>query len=157
MLSDHSPPDDVLSPPGNPHAADGLPLIGPLLSHPDLCARDLPWRTPLGWLRAGWDDLWRDPLNSLSYGLGVFLMSALVVWTVFVFDYRYVLWPALAGFTVVGPLIANGLYEKGRQREAGHATPLLQMVFGRPRSSPRAVFMGVLLLCLFLLWMRLPS
>ncbi len=59
----------------------------------------------------------------------------LVVWYLFALDLDYFLFPALAGFMVIGPLVANGLYEKSQRLEEGERTSLVSMVFVRPRSS----------------------
>ena len=150
MLSDRAGPP----PPDEPHAAGVIPEVVPPLPRPSRHARDLPWRTAFDWLRAGWSDLRTSPLPSLVYGLGVFAVSALLVWSLFRFELDYFLFPALAGFLVVGPLIANGLYEKSRRIEAGERVGLVSMLFVRMRSGASALFMGVLLLGLFLLWMR---
>lgn len=149
MLSDKGPP-----PPDNPHAVGGIPKIVPPLPRENRRARNLPWRTAVDWLRAGWSDMWTNPLPSLLYGFGVFVISAGIVWFLFRNELDYALFPALAGFMVVGPLIANGLYEKSRRLEEGKHTSFAAMVFVRPRSNYQALFMGVLLLGLFLLWMR---
>ncbi len=150
MLSDRSGPP----PPDNPHAGGVIPKVVPPLPRANPRARNLPWRTAFDWLRAGWSDLWTNPLPSLLYGLGVFVVSALMVWFLFRLELDYALFPALAGFMVVGPLIANGLYEKSRRLETGERTGFVAMILVRPRSSYQALFMGVLLLGLFLLWMR---
>ena len=150
MLSARSGPP----PPDNPHAGGTIPKVVPPLPRENPRARNLPWRTAFDWLRAGWSDLWTNPLPSLLYGLGVFVVSAFVVWFLFRLELDYALFPALAGFLVVGPLIANGLYEKSRRIEAGQRTGLAGMVFVRPCSRYQALFMGVMLLGLFLLWMR---
>lgn len=150
MLSDRTNPP----PPDNAHAAGVIPKVVPPLPRENPHARDLPWHTAFHWLRAGWSDLWTNPVPSLLYGLGVFGVSALIVWALFLFRYEYALFPALAGFMVVGPLIANGLYEKSRRLEAGERIGLTGMIFVKPRSSYQALFMGVLMLGLLLLWLR---
>ena len=150
MLSQNNVPP----PPDNPHAVGVIPKVVPPLARPSPHARDLPWRTAFTWLRAGWRDLWTHPLPSLIYGLGVFLVSVAVVWFLFHLEFDYALFPALAGFMVVGPLIAGGLYEKSRRLEAGEPVGLGPMLFVRLRSGRAGVFMGVMLLGLFLLWMR---
>ena len=150
MLSDRTDPP----PPDNPHAAGVIPKVVPPLPRQNLQARNLPWRTAFDWLRAGWSDLWTNPLPSLLYGAGVFALSILVVWGLFQYRYEYALFPALAGFMVIGPLIANGLYEKSRRLELGEEVGLAGMILVRPRSGYQALFMGVLLLGLFLLWLR---
>lgn len=106
------------------------------------------------WLRQGWSDLWTNPLPSLLYGFGVFLISVLVVWLLFRFDLDYALFPALAGFMVIGPLIANGLYVKSRNLEQGKSTSFAEMIFVKPRSLASSFMVGLILLMLFLLWNR---
>lgn len=154
MLSDRTSAPDAPPPPDNPHADDGIPKVVPALPRENRRARHLPWRTAFGWLRRGWSDTTTNPVPSLLYGLGVALLSAVIVWALFRFEFEYVLFPALAGFMVIGPLIANGLYEKSRRLEAGERTSYLRMVYVKPRSGYQALFMGVILLCLFMLWMR---
>ena len=139
MLSDHP---------------DTLPEIVPPLAPEVDRALHLPWRTAFDWLRAGWSDLWTHPATSLLFGIAIFATSALIVWALFLFEYEYVLFPALAGFMVVGPLIASGLYEKSRLLETGKRASFFQMAFVTPKSGYQAWFMGVLLLMLLLLWLR---
>lgn len=151
MLSDHT---DAPPPPDDFGSGDFIPEVVPALPRENTRALELPWRTALQWLRAGWSDLWTNPVPSLLYGLGVFLISVLIVWALFLFKYEYALFPALAGFMVVGPMIANGLYEKSRLLEIGETPTYLKMALVKPRSGHQAWFMGVLLLGLFLLWLR---
>ncbi len=151
MLSDRTdgpPPPDPLGP------RDVIPQVVPALPRANTRARRLPWRTAFDWLRMGWSDLWTNPVPSLIYGAGVALVSILVVWGLFIFEYEYALFPALAGFMVIGPLIANGLYRKSLRLESGIRTTVREMIFVRPRSGHQALFMGVMLLGLFLLWLR---
>ncbi|MCQ0972209.1 DUF2189 domain-containing protein [Paracoccus sp. TK19116] len=150
MLSDRTDPP----PPDNPHAGGIIPKVVPPLPRENLRARHLPWHTAFAWLRAGWMDLWRNPAPSLLYGAGVFLISLIVIWGLFQFRYEYALFPALAGFMVLGPLIASGLYEKSRRLETDQTTPLATMILVAPRSGYQALFMGVMLLGLFMLWLR---
>ena len=150
MLSDRT----GAPPPDNPHAGGAIPKIVPPLPRENPRARNLPWRTAFAWLRAGWRDMWTNPAPSLVYGLGVVALSAFIVWFLFELELDYVLFPALAGFMIVGPLIAGGLYEKSRRLEKGERIGLAAMIFVRARSRYSALFMGVLLLGLFLLWMR---
>ncbi len=150
MLSDRT----GLPPPDDPHAGGMIPEVVPPLPRENPRARNLPWHTAFDWLRAGWRDMWTNPLPSLVYGLGVFALSAFIVWFLFKLELDYVLFPALAGFMIIGPLVAGGLYEKSRRLEHGDRIGLATMIFVRPRSLYSAFFMGVLLLALFLLWMR---
>ncbi|SDY94240.1 DUF2189 domain-containing protein [Citreimonas salinaria] len=131
-----------------------IPKVVPPLPRPNAKARNLPKRTAFEWLGAGWSDFRTNPLPSLFYGLAVFLVSAFVVWGMFRFEVDYFFLPALSGFLVLGPLIATGLYEKTRRLEEGKRTTLGGMVFVKPASTYQAVFLGLLLLLLFMLWQR---
>lgn len=150
MLSDRTDPP----PPDESHADGVIPEVVPPLPRENRRARDLPWHTAFDWLRGGWADLWTNPVPSLLYGVGVSAVSAFVVWFLFHLELDYALFPALSGFMVVGPLVANGLYEKSRRLEVNERVTLAGMIFVKPRSGRAALFMGVMLLGLFMLWMR---
>ena len=107
------------------------------------------------WLAAGWRDLTVQPLASLAYGTLVFLVSLAIVVGLFRFGWDYILFPAFAGFMVVGPILAVGLYEKSR-RDRGWRTGQAgahDFRAGR-KSGGQILFTGVLLCLLMLLWMR---
>ncbi len=116
--------------------------------------RNLPAGAAFGWLAAGWRDLWRNPLPSLAYGLVVFVLSLAVVTCLFRLELDYILFPALAGFMVVGPLVAIGLYQKSRDLEEGRPVSLARMIFVRAESGAQVWFTGAILCLLMLVWMR---
>lgn len=116
--------------------------------------RHLPATASLTWLARGWRDLWRGAVSSLLYGALVFVVSITVVYTMFTMGWDYVLFPALAGFMIIGPVIAVGLYEKSRRLERGGKVRLDQMLVVRRGSIGQIIFMGLLLMLLMLLWMR---
>jgi uncharacterized membrane protein len=116
--------------------------------------RNLPATAAFGWLAAGWRDLWRAPLPSLIYGLIVFAVSLIIVWGLFRLQLDYILFPTLAGFMVVGPLIAIGLYQKSRDIEDGKRPSLARMILVRAESGAQVWFTGAILGLLMLAWMR---
>ncbi|MGN6303170.1 MAG: DUF2189 domain-containing protein [Mesorhizobium sp.] len=116
--------------------------------------RHLPWTAAFGWLGAGWRDLLNRPGPSLAYGVAVFLVSLVIVWGLFAFGLDYILFPALAGFMVMGPLIAIGLYAKSQAIEAGRPFSLSSMLFVKAKAGGQVLFIGVILTLLMLLWMR---
>ncbi|EAB6717900.1 DUF2189 domain-containing protein, partial [Salmonella enterica subsp. enterica] len=116
--------------------------------------RNLPASATLDWLAAGWRDFTTRPGLSLFYGVGVFLLSLAVVWSLFSMGLDYILFPALAGFMVVGPLVATGLYEKSRAIGKGETPTLRSMIFVKPASGYQIWFAGAILCVLMLLWMR---
>lgn len=116
--------------------------------------RGLPARAAFGWLARGWRDLLTDPMPSLAYGVVVFALSIAIVWGLIRLELDYVLFPALAGFMVVGPFIAIGLYEKSRAIERGEPIALGRMLFVRAASGAQVWFTGAILCLLMLGWMR---
>jgi uncharacterized membrane protein len=135
-------------------AGADLPAVLPPLAVESRWRRDVAPQAALTWLKAGWRDFWVRPQASLAYGLLVFAASVVVVGALFLFGADYILFPALAGFMVVGPVVAIGLYEKSRQIAAREPVSLWRMIFVRARSQRQILFTGVLLCGLMLLWMR---
>jgi len=133
---------------------DTIPKTVPPLPRKRDYARDLPVAAALDWLRAGWQDFKVKPGTSLFFGVAVFLASVLVVVGLFALALDYILLPALAGFMVVGPLLAIGLYEKSRRIGENEPFTLAAMILVRPRSGGQVLFTGALLCLLMLFWMR---
>ncbi len=131
-----------------------IPAVSDRIRADPVWARGLPARTALDWLAAGWRDLWRTPGPSLVYGLLVAVVSAVIVVGLFGLGWDFILLPALAGFLVIGPVLAMGLYEKSRRLALGQPVHLWQMVVVRPASGGQVLFAGVLLMTLMLLWLR---
>jgi uncharacterized membrane protein len=131
-----------------------IPAIVPPLPREERWKRGIAPGAAFTWLRQGWDDLQIQPGPSVAYGILVFLVSSAIVFGLIAFELDYILFPAFAGFMVVGPLIAIGLYEKSRRLAAHKRVTLTRMIFVRPASGGQVLFTGVLLCLLMLLWMR---
>src|SRR6478735_627138 len=116
--------------------------------------RHLPAQAALDWLRAGWRDLLVRPGLSLAYGVAVFLITAILAWALIASGRDYILFPAIAGYMIVAPVLAIGLYEKSRALEEGERPTLGSMLLVRPRAGAQVFFTGLLLCLLMLLWMR---
>ena len=85
-----------------------IPAVSDRIRAEPTWRRHLSARTALGWLAAGWRDLWQNPGPSLAYGLLVALVSVAIVFGLFSLGWDYILLPALAGFLVAGPVLAIG-------------------------------------------------
>jgi len=131
-----------------------LPAIEPRLPGTHRFARDLPKAAALGWLAKGWADLWTRPAQSLAYGVAVVVLSALVIGGLILAGMPWLIFPALSGFLVIGPLLAIGLYEKSRRLRSAHPATLAQMLLVRPASGGQLVFAGLLSCLLVMLWLR---
>lgn len=116
--------------------------------------RHMPLDVGFKWLAMGWRDLVRQPMLSLVYGLSIAILSAIFVALLITFEYDYILFPALAGFLIVGPLLGVGLYAKSRALEAGRAVTLGEMVLPKLNSGAQIFYATLLLSLLTLLWMR---
>jgi uncharacterized membrane protein len=131
-----------------------LPAVVPPLPREKKWKRDLAPADALRWLGEGWHDFRIHMGASLAYGVLVFIVSLGIVGGLFAYGHDYILFPALAGFMVVGPIMAVGLYEKSRRIAAGEPVSLMRMIFVRPASGPQILFTGLLLCMLMLTWMR---
>lgn len=116
--------------------------------------RNLPLFEGLRWLAAGWRDFWTRPGSSIAYGIGVFVLSVAFIWTLVAFGRDYILFPSLAGFMIIAPFLAVGLYEKSRAIEEGREASFGSMLRVRPRAGAQVFFTGLLLCMLMLLWNR---
>ncbi len=114
---------------------------------------DDPWR----WVSAGWRDMWAMPGISLFYGLLFAGVSMLLALSLFLVELSSIVLPLAAGFMLVGPLFAVGLYEASRRLEAGDALSLRDVLFVKTASPTQLAFLGALLMLALLAWMRIAS
>lgn len=110
---------------------------------------------PYQWLARGWEDLRREPVLSLGYGVFFTLVGyALMLgawsepWLILTF---------LAGFLLVGPLSALGLYEISSRLELGQPVGLMDTLTSWRRNplgiSLYTVFLGIVMIA----WIRFTS
>jgi len=112
-----------------------------------------PWK----WLAAGWRDIWRAPGVSLTYGAAFATISMALTAGLFATGLEYLLPPLAAGFMLVGPMLAVGLYETSRRLETGEPVTLSAALFAVTRAPTQLAFLGVFLALALLFWMRIAS
>jgi uncharacterized membrane protein len=114
---------------------------------------DDPWR----WLAKGWADLWRAPVLSLSYG-AVFVLAGLVgtagLWLI---GWESLVPIAAAGFALLGPILALGLYEISRRLESGERLSFSDVFWPRTAAPVQLAFMAFLLIFIYLVWLRVAT
>lgn len=114
---------------------------------------DRPW----AWLTAGWRDLMANPQIGFLYGgaltLAGWALALLLIWA----HTAWAILPASAGFFMVAPLLAAGLYEASRLRELGQPVTFATCLGGFTRNGGQIAFMGVVLLVLHLFWVRVAG
>jgi uncharacterized membrane protein len=104
-------------------------------------------------LAAGWDDFRAIPTQLIFLCLLYPIVGLLAGRAAFDDDLMPLVWPLVAGLSLMGPICAVGLYEISRRREAGLPASAAN-VFDVLRSPalPQIAAMGGLLLALFLAW-----
>lgn len=109
-------------------------------------------------LRAGFDDFWAMPTHVVFVGLIYPILGLVLARLVFGYDVLPLLFPLAAGFALIGPFAALGLYELSRRREAGldtawkHAFDVV-----RSPSFPAILALGGLLVIIFLVWIAVAN
>jgi uncharacterized membrane protein len=131
-----------------------IPPVVPPLPTERAYARNLAPDAAFAWLRDGWRDLLANPGPSLLYGLLVFVLSAGIVAGLIWLQWDYALFPTIAGFLVLAPALAIGLYDKSRALERNEPVSLRHMLLPHARAGGQVLFIGALLCGVMLLWMR---
>lgn len=129
----------------------GQTQIAPATVARDLNVKDL--RTALG---AGWRDFIAYPLFGLFFSAFYVIGGALLYLTMFTMDIGGWFIPLAAGFPLLAPFTAVGLYEVSRRREAG-----LPMSWGtilgalRGRDDGQVLMVSIIIFVIFSFWMIL--
>lgn len=130
-----------------------IPVIESSPTTPRVCivSSDQPWE----WLGAGWNDLWRAPTASITYGL---IFVILGYWMVYMVEARFQYVLALtSGFLLVGPFLAMGLYNISRRLEAGEPPSLGHALTAWRQNSLHILIFGLLIGLLMIVWARLTA
>jgi len=105
-------------------------------------------------LAKGWDDFSAMPSHAIFLCLIYPLVGIFLIGLAFGYSVLPLLFPLAAGFALIGPVAAVGLYELSRRREVGldtnwsHAFDVL-----RCSSLPAIVALGLILMGIFLAWL----
>lgn len=109
------------------------------------------------WLAAAWHDLCAAPAVSLAYGL-LFAIAGLAISVgVWLADVLYLALPLTAGFLLLGPILAVGLYEVSRRLHAGESVTLGTAFLAWKRNASQIALMGLVLMLFFLAWIRIAT
>lgn len=111
---------------------------------------DRPW----AWLAAGWRDFRQAQTAALTYGAIVALLSLGLTLGLYQAQMGYLLLPLAAGFMLVGPILATGLYQISRLLDRGRIDSFSDSIDAW-RQNPQILGMGVILMLLLLAWVRI--
>jgi uncharacterized membrane protein len=117
--------------------------------------RELDLDAPKRWISLGMADLKRAPAKSLTYGLIAMLLICAAAYAGFRISGPLVLLTILSGLTLIGPVMAIGLYSISCQLQIG-LTPKFSYCFrdGARGVANLALFSSILII-LFLVWIHL--
>ena len=124
---------------------------------PDPFAGDYPapcrvgLAAPFRWLRCGFADLRRAPVQSMFYGLVLATMGWLLVRNAGSAAIGLAL---LTGFLLVGPLLATGLYAISRALESGGVPQFRRSLVAWRENLTSFSFFGAILALLLAVWIR---
>lgn len=104
-------------------------------------------------LRQGWDDFLAIPTQLLFLCVLYPIVGLVAARAMSGGDLIPLLWPLVAGLSLVGPVAAVGLYEISRRREAGEDVSWLTAfaVLKHP-NLPQIAMLGILLMAIFVAW-----
>src|SRR5437667_6913552 len=103
-------------------------------------------------LGQGLRDFQAMPLHGLVFG-GLYAGGGIVILlSLTAFGMVYLAYPLAAGFALLGPFVAIGLYELSRQREAGKK-PSMRGIWSTVRSRGEIGWMAFVTLFIFVIWM----
>ncbi len=111
---------------------------------------DRPWV----WLTAGWRDMCASPAISLTYGVLAVVSSFVLVAGLSMYDLGYLILPMAAGFMLLGPVLAVGLYETSRLLERGERPTLARVAGAYHRNGMQIAGIGLTLMLAMLAWIR---
>lgn len=123
--------------------------------HTDI--RTVPLDAPWHWLAKGWGDIWSAPLISFGYGLLFFAVSVALTVGLVWYESLSLVPAAAAGFMLVGPVLAMGLYEVSRRHEKGQPVTFQNAMKALMGSSNQVRFAGVVLAGILMIWLRIAT
>ena len=133
-------------------------LLGASISPAEPVVRRIGPADLLDSLKRGVDDFLAMPSHAVFLCVIYPLLGLLLIGMTLGYTMLPLAFPVAAGFALVGPLAAIGLYELSRRREAGlesassHAFDILHS-----RSLGAIVALGLLLMAMFLIWLAVAE
>ena len=127
----------------------GLPFVAP--------CRNLDMDAPMRWVRLGVSDLKRAPRKSLLYGFLALMLCYAVGYAGLKIGGTLVLLGMLSGITLIGPVLAIGLYSISCQLDNGRVPVLGYCLRHSARGLGNQGLFASVLFVLFLVWIHAGS
>jgi uncharacterized membrane protein len=117
--------------------------------------RQVPFDAPYSWLGASWHDMWRVPRVSLAYGAIFAVVGLLLTLGLTQVGLLSLILVFAAGFVLIGPMLAAGLYETSRRLEKGEPASLASTLRAGFFGGRQLAHMGLLLMLIYLAWVEI--
>jgi uncharacterized membrane protein len=112
---------------------------------------EMPW----GWLRRGWQDMARVPQVSLTFGLGIAVISILIIAGLWQQDYLAYSLPLASGFMFVAPFLGIAFYEISRRLEMGAPIRFHDIAIAWAKRPGRIFTLGLIMMLFHIVWIRI--
>jgi uncharacterized membrane protein len=122
---------------------------------PGYALRKVPFDAPYSWLAASWHDMGRVPRVSLAYGAIFAIAGLLLSVGLTEVGLQSMILVLAAGFILVGPMIAAGLYETSRRLERSEPVSLASTLRAGFFERGQLAYMGLLLMLIYLAWVEI--
>ncbi|WP_019621709.1 DUF2189 domain-containing protein [Amphritea japonica] len=105
-----------------------------------------------GWLSRGWQDFLSTWAISMLFS-SIFLVIALAAyWQLLKLDLGLVLYPFIAGFMIIAPLLVTGFQRVGRMLHEGRQPGFIDLLKGVREATPGIFFLTFVLCICYLIW-----
>jgi uncharacterized membrane protein len=129
----------------------------PVFQEPSPRVNKIPLDRPWVWLSRGWIDLQHAAGVALLYG-GLLVVASFTVTAALLYaGMIYLLLPVAAGFFLVAPVVATGLYEVSRRHELGREVTLADVLGACRRNATQIALLGLILMLIHLFWVRIAT
>jgi len=126
---------------------DTMPFVAP--------CRQLSPFAPFRWLRKGIADLRRAPQLSLTYGIVMAAVMAIVVLLAWIYGSHWFMFAMLGGFVFIAPLSCIGLYAISAQLERDQVPSMRRSLRAAlKRHFGNQMIFALVLLIIFMVWAR---
>ncbi|MEH6575522.1 MAG: DUF2189 domain-containing protein [Amphritea sp.] len=104
------------------------------------------------WLRSGWHDFLQTRWISMAFSSVFVVIAVLGYWLLLEQDLGLILYPFIAGFMVIAPLLVTGFQRVGRLLKEGQQVRFWDLLSGIKESTPGIFFLTFVLCLCYLIW-----
>jgi uncharacterized membrane protein len=135
-----------------PHLDDSTatPVGARLAPSRPIRIRPVPALQPLDWLSMGWSDLWNIGSPSLTHGVLIATLGAVLL--IVGSSHPFFIAAAVSGYLLIGPLMTTGVVELSRRRATGEPIGFDESLQGVARNPVALIKFGAILAALTFIW-----